>query len=125
MIFMSSSRMKSPYVFSVTRKVLPEFGTLVPTMAPSATVYSAVPASFFQPLSVLPSKRGVQDWARREEARMRPASVRMECFFIGGIVTVIKIREGGNIGRAKNKKAPSFDEAFVMNMASTYSPALW
>src|SRR5579859_2559943 len=97
MIFMSSSRMKSPYCFSVTRKVLPELGTLVPTMAPSSTVYSAVPASLFQPFSVFPSKRGVQDWARREEARIRPANVRIDCFFIGGIVTAIKVREGRNM----------------------------
>src|SRR6188508_2825877 len=64
-IIASSSRIKLPLTFfSDTRNELGEFITVVPTITPSSTLYSALPVISFQPLSVLPSKRGCQPWEK-------------------------------------------------------------
>ncbi len=63
----SYSRMKSPNSSFVARKLLGDLTTVVPTIAPSTTVYGAVPFSCAQPSSVLPLNSGRQpSWAEAE-----------------------------------------------------------
>src|SRR5436190_10029339 len=56
----SSSSTKSPYSFSVTKKVFGVLGTVIPVIVPLSITYSAFPVIFFHPLNVLPSNRFVQ-----------------------------------------------------------------
>src|SRR5690348_14382968 len=53
----STSRMKSPYSFSVQRNELPVFGTVVPTISPFSTWYFALPPFWSHPSRLLPSNR--------------------------------------------------------------------
>src|SRR5436190_7492312 len=67
-IIASSSRIKSPVNFlSQTRNELGEFITVVPTIMPSSTLYSAFPVISFHPLSVFPSKSDCQPWEKIDE----------------------------------------------------------
>ena len=59
-IFTSNSKIKSPYSFSVTKNELGDCTTVYPVIAPSSTLYKALPAACFQPLSVLPSNKFCQ-----------------------------------------------------------------
>ena len=67
--FASYSRMKSPNSSFVPRKLFGDATTVVPTMAPSATVKGAVPFNCAQPSRVLPLNSGRQpSWAEAEPA---------------------------------------------------------
>src|SRR5690606_23037082 len=56
---MSNSSMKSPYSFSVTKKLLGLFFLMTPTIASSSTKKSALPVSCFHPDRSWPLNNGV------------------------------------------------------------------
>src|SRR5687767_757065 len=72
--------MKSPYFFFVQRNVLPVPSTVLPTIAPSSTRYSAVPLRCSQPSSVLPSKSATKPssaaWAWKIEVAAQTTAER-------------------------------------------------
>src|SRR5436190_9241812 len=67
-IIASNSRTKSPVNFlSDTRNEFGEFITVVPTIMPSSTLYSAFPVINFQPLRVFPSNSDCQPCEKTDE----------------------------------------------------------